>query len=91
MEESEKPTAAQLSDASSEEKQVGGQTGYITDLPPDPDAHLSPEERAAIVYSLLRVTFRVNTDQISGPQIAVEIRFDVDPMGMRTLTGLWPH
>lgn len=42
--------------ASDEEKAVATQRdgiapphAYTADLPPDPDAHLSPEERAAIV------------------------------------------
>ena len=50
-----KEAARQDSDRSSNEKALpqtqleNGVNPLVADLPPDPDAHLSPEERAAIV------------------------------------------
>lgn len=43
----DKPVVAHHSD--SDEKTVESQVPYTSDLPPDPDAHLSIEEKAAVV------------------------------------------
>jgi hypothetical protein len=43
----DKPVIAHHSD--SDEKTVDSPVPYTSDLPSDPDAHLSPEEKAAVV------------------------------------------
>jgi len=48
----DKPTTNHHSD--SDEKIVDAQVPYMSDLPPDPDAHLSVEEKAAVDKKLLR-------------------------------------
>ena len=54
-----------------EEKDTGTQRAgdtpphaYTADLPPDPDAHLSPEERAVIVSTVILANFEVLLIQV---------------------------
>lgn len=84
------------SDRSSDEKVVAANLEaphpYVADLPPDPDAHLSPEERAAIV-SLPRLpqkaTFLAHgLTALLGSQTPLEAGFDVDSMGKLLFSSL---
>jgi hypothetical protein len=84
------------SDRSSDEKVVAANLeaphAYVADLPPDPDAHLSPEERAAIV-SLPKMpqkaTFLAHgLTALLGSQTPLEAGFDVDSMGKLLFSSL---
>jgi hypothetical protein len=55
--------------------------GEIANLPPDPDAHMSPEERARVVRILLAQPRLQLT--IAGTQVTLEARPDPDSMGER--------
>jgi hypothetical protein len=83
------------SDKSDDEKAAAGQydrgledAGEIANLPPDPDAHLSPAERARVVRILLAQPRLQLT--IAGPQVTLEARPDPDSMGERRPRDLIP-
>jgi hypothetical protein len=83
---------------SEEEKATGTQhdgvappKAYTADLSPDPDAHLSPEERAAIVSTY---TFKISnlcSCNITGSQIALETRLNLNSMGKKSNYAAAPH
>lgn len=66
---------------------VGGQLydpALVHDLPPDPDAHLSAEEKAAIVRLPL-LTFASMVLTFTGSETSLEAGFHSHPMGKRNL------
>ena len=56
---------------------------YTSDLPPDPDAHLSPEERANIL-SILRRAEGEQANYRIGQETTLEARPDLNPVGKKT-------
>lgn len=60
-----------------------GANAFTADLPPDPDAHLSLEERAAIVsvFSIYIPHECVLMGNNTGSQTPLEAGFETDPLG----------
>lgn len=86
---------------SDDEKKAGvgqGDSEALEDggLPPDPDAHLSPEERAAIVRSIFADPFHPMSNYVTnrshiGPQTPVETGPPLDTMALPPISDIVPR
>lgn len=79
-----------------DEKNLGSESLHPDGLPPDPDAHLSDEERAKIVYfpflaKCSRIQRYQNLTRPSGPSPPLETRHPSDPLALPPLPHLLPR